>query len=277
MTDPLSPRPLAGRVAVVTGGAAGIGGGITRLFARAGAHMVVNDIDASALTACLAEVAAVGGSATAVEGDITEAGTVAALVEAAEAAGAGAAGLVLVNNVGDFRPGAGRFARTDEADWDAQYAVTLQHVFRCTQAFLPGMVEQGRGAIVNVATVEAFRAIPRLAAYGAFNAALVSFTKTLAVEVGGAGVRVNAIAPDLIDTPQTPAAAMLAGRSPEAVARWVPLARFGSPDDVAAAALFLASDASAFVTGHTLPVDGGTTAASGWYRTPDGKAWTNLP
>ena len=110
---------------------------------------------------------------------------------------------VLVNNVGDFRPN-GWFLDTDEEHWDGQYAITLEHVFRCTKAFLPIMVEQGRGAIVNNSTVEAFRGIPRNTVYSAFNAGVVAFTRSLAVEFGKHGVRVNAIAPDMANTLQTP-------------------------------------------------------------------------
>ena len=128
-----------------------------------------------------------------------------------------------------------------------------------------------------MSTVEAYRGIPGHAVYSAFNAGVSAFTKSLAVELGPRGVRVNAIAPDLADTDQTPAAAMLRGRDPELVGTWVPLGRFGQPDDYAAVVEFLTSDAARFVTGQTIPVDGGTLSASGWYRRADGKGWTNLP
>ena len=141
----------------------------------------------------------------------------------------------------------------------------------------PGHGGPGSGSIVNVSTVEAFRGIPANAVYSAFNAAINAFTRSLAVELGRDGVRVNAIAPDLADTLQTPAEAMLAGRDPAMVRHWVPLGRFGQPDDYGEVVLFLASDQSRFVTGHVIPVDGGTTAASGWYLRHDGRGWTNLP
>ncbi len=183
---------------------------------------------------------------------------------------------ILVNNVGDYRPN-GRFLKTSEEQWEALYATNLEHVFRCTRAIAPAMVEQGSGSIVNVSTVEAFRGIPANAVYSAFNAGVNAFTRSLAVELGRDGVRVNAVAPDLTDTLQTPAESMLAGRDPAMVRHWVPLGRFGQPDDVADVVVFLASDASRFVTGHIIPVDGGTTAASGWYLRHDGRGWTNLP
>jgi NAD(P)-dependent dehydrogenase (short-subunit alcohol dehydrogenase family) len=183
---------------------------------------------------------------------------------------------VLVNNVGDYRPN-GRFVNTGDNEWDALYDINLRHVFRMTRAVLPSMIDNGAGSIVNVATVEAYRGIPHNAVYSAFKAGVVAFTRSLAVEVGGLGVRVNAIAPDLADTPQTPAERMLGGRDPKLIESWVPLGRFGDVSDYADVVLFLASDQSRFVTGHTIPVDGGTLAASGWYRKASGNGWTNLP
>ena len=109
------------------------------------------------------------------------------------------------------------------------------------------------------------------AAYGA------AFTRSLAVDVAQHGIRVNAIAPDLADTSQTPAELMLRGRDPDLIRTWIPVGRFGRPDDYAAVVEFLASDDARFVTGHTVPVDGGTLAASGWYARADRKGWTNMP
>jgi NAD(P)-dependent dehydrogenase (short-subunit alcohol dehydrogenase family) len=271
----LSATPLEGKTAVVTGGGGGIGGGISRLFAAAGALVVLNDIDADLARAAANDIDAAGGRAVTVVGDIRDASTVAQLRDAAVDAGGGRVD-VLVNNVGDFRPN-GLFVKTDEDQWDAQYAITLQHVFRCTHAFLPIMQAQGGGTIVNNSTVEAMRGIPYHAVYSAFNAGIIAFTKSLAVEVGRDGIRVNAIAPDMADTLQTPAAAMLRGRDPELIKCWIPLGRFGLPEDYANVVLFLASDLSSYVTGHTIPVDGGTMAASGWYGRYGKKGFTNLP
>jgi NAD(P)-dependent dehydrogenase (short-subunit alcohol dehydrogenase family) len=272
---------LEGKTAVVSGGAAGIGGGITRSLAGAGAHVVVNDIDADLLAGTVQAVVDAGGTVTALHGDIRDPSVVTALADlgrsVAEGAGTGGRGIdVLVNNVGDYRPN-GRFLKTTEADWQALYALNLEHVFRLTHAVAPSMVAQGSGSIVNVSTVEAFRGIPANAVYSAFNAGINAFTKSMAVELGRDGVRVNAIAPDLADTLQTPAEAMLRGRPPEMTRHWLPLGRFGQPDDYGDVVLFLASDQSRFVTGHVVPVDGGTTAASGWYLRTDERGWTNLP
>lgn len=262
------------RVSVVTGGARGIGGAVSRRLAADGDLVVLNDVDADAAAQTAAEIERAGGSVRIVVGDITAAATVAALREAVDELDRLD---VLVNNVGDFRPASRTFLHSTPEQWQRLYELNLHHVLAVTHALLPRMVEAGRGAIVNNSTVEAFRGNPGHAPYTAFNAGVSAFTKTLAVEVGRHGVRVNAVAPDLADTDQTPAAAMLRGRDPDLVRHWLPLGRFGHVDDYAAVVAFLASDEARFVTGHTLPVDGGTLAASGWYARADGKGWTNMP
>jgi 2-hydroxycyclohexanecarboxyl-CoA dehydrogenase len=240
-----------------------------------GAMVVVNDIDPDLLAETEAELQAVGGLIRPVPGDIREQTTVESLVGAARAVADGRID-VLVNNVGDFRPN-GMFLKSGPEDWDALYALNLGHVFACTRAIAPAMTERSSGSIVNVSTVEAFRGIPANAVYSAFNAGINAFTRSLAVELGRKGVRVNAIAPDLADTLQTPAEMMLAGRDEALVQNWVPLGRFGHPDDYGDVVVFLASDLSRFVTGHVIPVDGGTLAAGGWYLKRNGPGWTNMP
>ena len=256
MTEP----NLVGKRAIVTGGAGGIGGGVTAALADAGATVVCVDLKEPPPHDRVVPIVA----------DIRDPATVRRTADEAGAVD------ILINNVGDYRP-AGYFARTTEDEWQDLYAINLQHVFRMTHAVLPAMREQQRGAIVNVSTVEAYRGIPGNSVYSAFKAGVSAFTKSLAVELAPDSIRVNAIAPDLADTEQTPAEMMLRGRDPALIPSWVPLGRFGKPDDYAAVVLFLASDAARFVTGQTIPVDGGTLAASGWYRRADGRGWTNLP
>ena len=272
----LETEPLRGKTAVITGGAGGMGAGISQLFAAAGAMVVVNDVDSDLLSATQHEIEQRDGLVVPVHGDITQAETVTRLHDAALEAGRGRVD-ILVNNVGDYRPGVGLFVRTDEEGWRAQYAITLEHVFRCMYAFIPIMQAQGSGAIVNNATVEALRGIPYHGVYSAFNAGVIAFTKSMAVELGRDGIRVNCIAPDMADTLQTPYDAMLRGRDPELIKSWIPLGRFGLAEDYAKVVLFLASDMSSYVTGHCIPVDGGTIAASGWYGRYQKKGFTNLP
>ncbi len=268
---------LTGKIAIVTGGAAGIGGGISRRLAANGATVVINDIDEALLAATVEEITASAGTAIAAPGDIRSLDTIASVTAAAAAIGGDGDRIdILVNNVGDYRP-AGRFLTTSDEQWDQLYAINFQHVLRMSRAVGPTMVAQGSGSIVNVSTVEAFRGIPNNAVYSAFNAAVNTFTKSLAVELGPRGVRVNAIAPDLANTLQTPAEMMLRGRDPEMIRHWMPLGRWGQPDDYGDVVVFLASEMARMVTGHIIPVDGGTTAASGWYLKRDGKGWTNLP
>lgn len=264
------------QVVAVTGGALGIGGAVSRRFAADGAHVVLLDIDPDAAERTAADIREVGGDVSVVAADITTPDGIDAL-EAGVAAVAGGRIDVLVNNVGDFRPTRSTFLRTDPQQWESMHRINFWHVLAATHRLAPAMVERGRGAIVNVSTVEAFRGIPSNTVYSGYNAAVSAFTRSLAVELGGTGVRVNAIAPDLIDTPQTPAEAMLAGRHPSMLPSWIPVARFGRPEDCANVVAFLASDDAAFVTGHTIPVDGGTLAASGWFKQSSGPRWSNMP
>lgn len=262
------------RVSVVTGGALGIGGATSRRLAADGDLVVLNDIDGDAAEKARVEIEEAGGSAVTVVGDIVEDDVVERVVEEVRDRGRID---VLVNDVGDFRPASKSFLHSTPEQWQRLYELNLLHVLKVSHALLPIMVDQGCGAIVNNSTVEAFRGIPGNAAYSAYNAGVSAFTKSLAVEVGQYGVRVNAIAPDLADTPQTSREAMLRGRDPELLRTWIPMGRFGHVDDYAAVIAFLASDEARFVTGHTVPVDGGTLAASGWYGRSDRKGWTNMP
>lgn len=278
-TDQIVPGPnvaglLAGKVALVTGGGAGIGGSISRRFAAAGARVALVEIDPDYAAAAVADIEAAGGEALALVGDIRDADFV---IEAcSEAARFGGGRIdILVNNVGHFFPYK-RFADSEESDWEHQNQISFMHVLRCTRAVLPGMIERRSGAIINISTVEAMRGIPGNAVYSAYNAGLINFTRSLAVEVGGYQVRVNGLAPDLTHTPQTPMYDWHPDQS--RTGSWVPLGRFAHPDEQADVALFLASDLARFVTGQTLAADGGTMAASGWYRAdPAQDNWTNTP
>jgi 2-hydroxycyclohexanecarboxyl-CoA dehydrogenase len=211
-------RLLEGRIAVVTGGAGGIGEGIARSLHGAGATLILNDINETRLAALADELRATGTAPHLVPGDIRDESTVTRVAETASGVDDGRVD-VLVNNVGDYRP-PGRFFKTTPAEWHALYAINFEHVLRLTHAIAPLMVANGCGSIVNVTTVEAHRGIPRNAVYSAYKAAIWAFTRSLAVELGNDGVRVNAIAPDMADTFQTPATMMLGDRDPALVRCW---------------------------------------------------------
>ncbi|MCJ7437853.1 MAG: SDR family oxidoreductase [Acidimicrobiia bacterium] len=270
MTDGL----LAGRVAIVTGGGGGIGRGVSERFAAEGAQVLVAEIDPERAAATATAISAAGGIARAVIADVREPSEVDRVV--ASTLDAFGSVDVLVNNVGHYGGARRPFHEQDRDEWNDLYRVNLEHAFLCSKAVLPTMVEHHRGAIVNVSTIEAFRGIPSRAAYAAFKAGVTGFTKSLALEYAQHGIRVNAIAPDVTETPQVPYSRWVKPEDEHLVPVWVPIGRFGTPDDLAGVALFLASDLSAFVTGTTVHADGGTFAAGGWFRTEEG-GWTNRP
>jgi NAD(P)-dependent dehydrogenase (short-subunit alcohol dehydrogenase family) len=266
-------RLLAGRVAVVTGGGAGIGRAISVLFAQHGAHVELADIDADAARDTESRIIGAGGSARSQEVDVTDSAAVRRY--ASEVLAEHADVSVLVNNVGDYRPLV-RFPDSTPESWQAMYAVNLQHIFAVTHAFLPAMVAQRRGSILNIHSVEGMRGYPGDPVYGAMKAAAAAFTTDLAVSAGRHGVRVNGIGPDLIQTPQVD---YLSGYedSADLWESWAPAGRVGWPEDVARVALFLACDLSAFVTGHNIPVDGGSLAGGRWFFSPREGRFVNRP
>lgn len=266
-------RLLDGRVAVVTGGGVGIGGAIARLFAQHGAHVEIAEIDPERGAAAVADITAAGGSARAHTCDVTDAAQVEAFAAAVLAEHPTVQ--VLVNNVGDFRPLV-RFRSSTPESWKAMYDINLFHVFAVTRAFLDPMIEGGGGSIVNVHSVEGMRGYPGDPVYGAMKGAVAAFTTDLAVMVGRQGVRVNAIGPDLCQTPQVDYLSGWQGLE-HLWTSWAPVGRLGWPEDQARVALFLASDLSAFVTGHNIPVDGGTKAGGGWFYSPTERRFVNRP
>jgi len=273
----VSAALLEGRVVLVTGGAGGIGEGICRSVAQHGATVVVADHDRERTDALVEELRAAGHEAHGVVVDVLEPGAARDLVERTVGAAGGLD--VLVNNVGHYLYAGRRFHESDEEQWEALHDVNLRHVLRMCHAALPVMVSQGRGgSIINLTTVEASRGIPRQAVYGAYKAAVAHFTTCLALDVAEHGIRVNAIAPDVTTSRQLPYERWVSDEEREKLPQWVPLSRFGEPADCGGVAVFLASELSSFVTGTSIPVDGGTGAAGGWYRTTHGRSdWTNRP
>lgn len=278
MTQAEHPGPLlTDRVAVVTGGGGGIGAATARLFARHGARVVIADIDSGLADAATAEIRESGGSAEAVPTDVRDPEDVTRLTRTVLDRYGRVD--VLVNNVGHWLRHPGNFVDTDPRLWDELYQINLHHVFALTHAFLPAMIDRHAGAIVNVSSVEGLRGYPEDPVYAAFKAAVIAFTRSLAVQVGNQGVRVNAIAPDVTESLQVPYLQWLSPEEQTRWPQWVPVGRMGLPEDQAGVILFLASDLSSFVTGHTIPTDGGTAAAGGWFRSArrPGREWTNRP
>lgn len=272
-------RLLDGECALVSGGGGGIGEAVSVLFARHGAHVVVLDIDPGRATATVAEIGRAGGAAVAMVADVLDLDVPGRARELASDTFGDVT--VLVNNVGDYRPRAGEFSTSDPASWSALYEVNVGHVLRMTHEFLPGMLDAGRGTIINVSSVEGLRGYPPDPVYGAMKAATVQFTRSLGVQVAGRGVRVNGIAPDVTQTLQVPYDRIVPPEQEHLWPSWVPSGRKAIPIDQAMAALYLASDMNRLTPGLTIPVDGGTVAAGGWYHTSgtDGSAqrWTNRP
>ena len=233
--------------------------------------------DAERAEATTDAIAASGGTATALVADVRDADIGPRVVDATLAAHGRLD--VLVNNVGHFVHPGKSFVESTEEQWHDLYAMNLEHVLRLTHAALPAMIEQGDGgSIINLTTVEAFRGIPQHPVYAAYKAAVTQFGKSLALDVGRHGIRVNDIAPDVTQSEQLRYDRWLGPEDVERIPTWVPIGRIGQPQDPANAALFLASDLSAFVTGTTIHCDGGTYAAGGWYRSAnDDRGWTNRP
>jgi NAD(P)-dependent dehydrogenase (short-subunit alcohol dehydrogenase family) len=268
-------RLLDGKVAVVTGAGEGIGRAIARLFAAHGAVVEIAEVDPDLAARVSMEISAEGRTDT-TEPQVVDV-TRAADVERMAAAVVGRHGRVdvLVNNVGDYRPHV-PFERSTPESWDAMYRINLFHVLAVTRAFIGGMVEQGRGSIVNVHSVEGLRGFPGDPVYAAMKAAVAHFTTSLAVAMGRRGVRVNAIAPDLTQSSQVDYIGASEGND-SLWGSWAPVGRLGWPEDQARVALFLASDLAGYVTGHTIPVDGGTRAGGGWFYSPAEGRFVNRP
>ena len=266
-------RLLDGKVAVVTGGGAGIGAAICELFAQHGAIVEIAEIDADRASEIVDSIAAAGGRARAHVVDVrTEVG----VEEFAAAVLHAHGGIdVLVNNVGDYRPLV-RFHQSDPESWEAMHRVNFWHVVAVSRAFLNAMIGRGGGSIVNVHSVEGMRGFPGEPVYAAMKAAAAHFTTSLAAGYGRHGIRANGIGTDLTQTPQVD---YIRGyEDHEALwEAWAPVGRLGWPVDQARVALFLASEMSSFVTGHNIPVDGGTKAGGGWFYSPTAQRFVNRP
>ena len=247
---------LPGRRAIVTGAASGIGAAIAERFAAEGARVVAADLDGAGVRALADRV---GAAVVPVGADVaTASGAAAAAAAAVERFG----GVdILVNNAGvGF---SGTLGETDFDAWLRLIHVNVDSMFHCCQAVLDGMLAQGGGTIVNMASVAGLVGLRKRVAYGTSKAAVIGFTKALAIDHAGDGLRVNCICPGTVDTPWV---RRFAAEAPDPAAFRAemearqPVGRLGTPQEIAAAALYLASDEAAFVTGAALVIDGGLTA-----------------
>ncbi len=252
---------LHDQVAIVTGAASGIGAATARLLASRGARVTLVDRDPEGLARLAADIGATGGATRAIVADVTDAA--AAVAEVAAVLEAWGRLDILVTGAG-ISTGAGTVLTQDEAVWERVWRINVMGTVHWVKAALPPMIAAGRGSIVTIASQLAFNSGGNACAYIASKGAIVSFTKTTAVDFAKHGVRVNTVAPAVIDTPLS-RFSMSTAPDPEAMRQWRlsrhPMGRIGEADEVARAIAFLASDEASFTTGSVLFIDGGWTAA----------------
>lgn len=246
---------LSGKVAIVTGGNAGIGEAIAKAFAREGASVVITGRRQGELDRVVNDIVKEQGKAVAVVGSVTDEVHVQETVrQTLQQFGRLD---ILVNNAGIGEFGK-RLHETDDATWAQILDVNLNGVFRMTRAALPQMLKQGTGAIVNISSIASLIGLPTLSAYAASKGALDALTRALAVDYAKDGIRCNVVNPGLIDTPMA-APLMSNPEQLDPILAHYPIRRVGKPEEVASMVLYLASDEAAWVTGGTFPVDGGMT------------------
>lgn len=249
---------LSGKVAVVTGGGSGIGRAISTLFGRQGAHVVVLDLDEGAAKETAADIVRAGGMAHGAPCDVSNAAAVKTAVDTI----VGHAGRldILINNAGVAH--VGNIERTSEDEFDRLYRVNVKGVFLCTQAVIPVMVRQGGGVILNMASIVAFIGVADRFAYSMTKGAVLTMTKSVAIDYVTQHIRCNCICPARIRTPFVDGFVRknYPGREEQVLqelAAYQPMGRMGTPEEVAFLALYLCSDEASFVTGQAYPIDGG--------------------
>jgi len=244
--------PLSGRVALVTGASQGIGRTCALRLAKDGATVAVAARNQEKLNELVAEITAVGGKATAFALDVCDEDQVKATVKAIISTPQFGKLDILVNNAGITRDQL--VMRMKRADWDAVLQTNLTSAYLCIQSVIPSMLKQRWGRIVNITSVFGQMGQAGQANYSASKAGLIGLTMAIAREVGSRNITCNAVAPGFIETAMT---AVLSDDFKQTAVKQIPLGRVGSPDDVAGAVAFLASDDASYITGHVLSVNGG--------------------
>jgi len=242
---------LTDKVTIVTGSGRGIGRAIALKLANAGASVVINDIGQAA-EAVAREIEAVGGKGQAIIADVSSTSDVTKLVEMTMATYGRVD--ILINNAGINRDQL--LVRMTDEDWDKVIAIDLKSVFLCTRAVLRPMIKQRWGRIISISSIVGLIGNAGQANYASAKAGIIGFTRSIAREVASRGITVNAIAPGFIDTEMTQQ--LPDNQRKELISR-IPSGRLGSPEDVASAVCFLASDEASYITGQVLTVDGGMT------------------
>ena len=246
---------VAGKVAIVTGAASGLGRGIALALAGEGARVAVVDLNEAGAKETAEAITKAGGQAGAWRADISDKARIDAVV--AEVAGRWGGVHILVNNAGLDR--VGPFVQSPESDWDLILRVNLKGPIVCTRAVLDVMIKQGYGKIVNIASDAGRVGSTGEAVYSAAKGGIIAFTKTMAREMARHHINVNCVCPGPSDTPLFAEVAAGNPKLAESLKRVIPFGRLGTPEDLAPAVVFFASDESGFVTGQTLSVSGGLT------------------
>jgi NAD(P)-dependent dehydrogenase (short-subunit alcohol dehydrogenase family) len=252
------PGRLEGKVALVTGAGSGIGRASALAFAREGARIVAADVAVAGGQETVAWIHQAGGRATFVRADVSQASEVEALLQTTIAT---YGQLDCAHNNAGIEGVLATTADYPEDDWDRVIAINLKGVWLCMKYELAHMQQQGRGAIVNTASIAGLVGARRMPAYVASKHGVAGLTKTAALEYARVGIRINAVCPGIIHTPMVERAFL--SRHPQAATRLSasePIGRLGTPEEVAEAVIWLCSDAASFITGHTMAVDGGIVA-----------------